>query len=44
MCIYNKKACVCVCVCVRRGGGCLDKYISAATWPLQTKIPGSAPK
>ena len=45
MCIYNKKACVCV--CVRRGGGgegCLDKYISAATWPLQTKIPDFAPK
>ena len=25
-------------------GGCFDKYISAATWPLQTKIPGSAPE
>ena len=23
--------------------GCLDKYISVATWPPQTKIPGSAP-
>ena len=23
--------------------GCLNKYISAATWPLQIKIPGSAP-
>ena len=23
--------------------GCFDKYISAATWPPQIKIPGSAP-
>ena len=23
--------------------GCLDKYIRVATWPPQTKIPGSAP-
>ena len=23
--------------------GCLDKYISIATWPPQTKIPSSAP-
>ena len=22
--------------------GCLDKYIRIATWPPQTKIPGSA--
>ena len=37
VCVYNKKACICVC------GGCLDKYISVATWPPQTKIPGSVP-
>ena len=24
-------------------GGCFDKYISAAIWPPQIKIPGSAP-
>ena len=24
-------------------GGCFDKYISAATWPPQIKIPSSAP-
>ena len=30
--------CVCVCVCE----SCLDTYISAATWPTQTKILGSA--
>ena len=36
--VYNKKACVYVYV-----GGCFDKYISAATWPPQIKIPGSAP-
>ena len=24
-------------------GGCLDKYISATTWPPQTKIPDSTP-
>ena len=24
-------------------GGCFDKYISAATWPPQIKIPNSAP-
>ena len=27
-CVYNKKACVYVFM-----GGCLDKYIRAATWP-----------
>ena len=31
MCVYNKKACVYVC------GGCLNKYISTATWPLPSK-------
>ena len=25
-------------------GGCFDKYISAATWPPQIKIIGSAPR
>ena len=35
--VYNKKACVYVYV-----GDCFDKYISAATWPPQIKIPGSA--
>ena len=39
MCVYNKKN-MCIYVCV---WGCLDKYISVATWPPQTKIPGSAP-
>ena len=24
-------------------GDCFDKYISAATWPPQIKIPSSAP-
>ena len=24
-------------------GGCFDKYINAATWPPQIKIPNSAP-
>ena len=38
-CVYNKKACVYVYV-----GGCFDKYISAATWPPQIKISGSAPE
>ena len=44
---YQIKKCVCIIkktfvyMCV---WGCLDKYISAATWPLQTKIPGSAPE
>ena len=38
MCVYNKKN-MCIYVCV---WGCLDKYISVATWPPQTKIPGSA--
>ena len=33
-----KKACVFMCV-----WGCLDKYISVATWPPQTKISGSVP-
>ena len=37
--IKKKKTFVYMCV-----WGCLDKYISAATWPLQTKIPGSAPE
>ena len=37
-CVYNKKACVYVYV-----RGCFDKYISAATWPPQIKISGSAP-
>ena len=40
MCVYNKKN-ICIYVCV---WGCLDKYISVATWPPQTKIPGSAPE
>ena len=31
---------MCIYVCV---WGYLDKYISVATWPPQTKIPGSAP-
>ena len=31
---------MCIYVCV---WGCLDKYISVATWPLQTKIPDYAP-
>ena len=31
---------MCIYVCV---WGCLDKYISVATWPPQTKISGSAP-
>ena len=39
MCVYNKKN-ICIYVCV---WGCLDKYISVATWSPQTKIPGSAP-
>ena len=38
MCVYNKKASVYMCV-----RSYLDKYISAATWPSQTKISGSAP-
>ena len=38
-CVYNKKACVYV-----YAGGCFDKYISAATWPPQIKILGSAPR
>ena len=40
MCVYNKKN-MCIYVCV---WDCLDKYISVATWPPQTKIPGSAPE
>ena len=28
--------CVCVCVCEYRG--CLNKYISAATWPPKQKF------
>ena len=39
-CVY---ICMCVCVCVCVCGSCLDKYISAATWPSQTKISGSTP-
>ena len=39
VCIYNKKTCVYIYVYE----GCLNKYISATTWPSQTKIPGSAP-
>ena len=39
MCVYNKKN-MCIYMCV---WGCLDKYISVATWPPQTKIPGFAP-
>ena len=31
---------MCIYVCV---WGCLDKYISVATWPPQIKIPASAP-
>ena len=31
---------MCIYVCV---WSCLDKYISVATWPPHTKIPGSAP-
>ena len=30
--------CACVCVCVGWGGDCLDKYISAATWPPKQKF------
>ena len=41
MCVYIiKKVCiyiyVCVCVCVYEG--CLDKYISVATWPPKQKF------
>ena len=32
---------MCIYVCV---WSCFDKYISVATWPPQTKIPGSAPE
>ena len=39
VCIYNKKTCVYIYVYE----DCLNKYISATTWPSQTKIPGSAP-
>ena len=35
MCIYNKKVCVCK--------DCLNKYISAATYP-PNKIPSSVPE
>ena len=41
---YQIKKCVCinVCVCLGGGGGgeggCLDKYISAATWPPKQKF------
>ena len=37
VCVYNKKVCVYICVCVCVCEGYLDKYISATTWPLQTK-------
>ena len=42
---YQIKKCVyiCMCVCVCVCGSCLNKYISAATWPSQTKILGSTP-
>ena len=39
VCVYNKKS-MCIYVCV---WSCLDKYISDATRPPQTKILGSAP-
>ena len=39
-CVYNKKR-MCIYVCGE--GGCLNKYISAITWPPQTKIFGSGP-
>ena len=34
---YNKKN-VCVCVYIYVYEGCLDKYISTATWPLKQKF------
>ena len=34
---------MCVYIYIYVYKGCLNKYISAATWPPQTKIPGSAP-
>ena len=34
MCVYNKKN-TCIYVCV---WGCLDKYISVATWPPKQKF------
>ena len=42
VCVYNKK-CACVCIYIYVYEGCFDKYISVATWPPQTKIPGFAP-
>ena len=39
--VYIIKKCVRVCVC-GGAGGCLDKYISAATCFPQTKIPDFA--
>ena len=35
--------CVCIYMCVF-GGGCVDKYISAATWPPKQKFLASPPK
>ena len=36
MCIYNNKMCVYIYIYVF--GSCLDKYISAATWPPKQKF------
>ena len=30
--------CVCIYMCVSGGGGCVDKYISAATWLSKQKF------
>ena len=35
---------MCVYIYIYVYEGCFDKYISVATWPPQTKIPGSAPE
>ena len=40
VCIYIIEKHLCIYMCVR---SYLDKYISVATWPSQTKISGSAP-
>ena len=40
VCVYIIEKRLCIYMCVR---SYLDKYISAATWPSQTKIFGSAP-
>ena len=37
MCVYIIKKCVCIYICVC-GGGCVDKYISVATWPPKQKF------